>query len=147
MPDATNDEEPQEPQPRDEPWDELREFVKAGMEAGITDASELKDIFNRTKNEDLRATANELIESFARQSEAAQGLREQLQKLIGGRELVATRQYQTELTILGRIEELSKQAQADDLHLLAETYVLVRHYSVAPGTYYPDVRHTDDLEK
>lgn len=135
--------EPEEPQPRDEQWDKLRDFVKAAMDVGITDVSELTELVNATRNEDLRATINTTIEQLAKPLKEWQAIMKQFSDLVNARELIAEKQAQTEVALLDKIHELSKEAQTpEDLYTLAAAYTQLRHLSVAPGFYTPDVRHT-----
>jgi UDP-N-acetylglucosamine enolpyruvyl transferase len=142
MPSETPPPEPEEAEPTDEAWLKLRESVAAAIEIGRTDAAELTELINSAKNEDLRAAVIN-AERFPALMTDVQTFLEELNKLVGGRELVAERQYKAEIAILDRIQELSKEAPAEDLHMLTETYAQLRHYSVAPGWYAPDVRHSE----
>jgi hypothetical protein len=58
--------EPEEPQPKDEQWNKLREIVKAAMGVGAADVSELTELVNVTRNEGLRAVINARIEQLAK---------------------------------------------------------------------------------
>jgi hypothetical protein len=128
-----------QPEARDESWDAIREAVRAAMDMGITDSSELAELINATRNEDLRATVNTIIEPL----NEWRALMERLSELLSAREAVAEKQYQTELDLLNRIREVGKEADTPDgLYALAAAYAQLRAFSVAPGWYVPDVRHT-----
>jgi hypothetical protein len=62
-------EEPEESEPRDERWDEMRKAVEAAIEMGLTDVSDLTDILNRTRNEDLRAAFNNALTDLTKRME------------------------------------------------------------------------------
>jgi hypothetical protein len=115
------------------------------MEMGLTDPTELADIINATENEDLRAAINSIIEQLTKSREKWLVLVARFSGLMKARELIAEKQGQAEATLLDRIHELGKETDSPEgLHELAAAYAQLRLTSVAPGWYYPDVRHTDD---
>lgn len=139
--------ESEEPQPRDERWDELRVFVKATMGIGITDVSEMTEIINATKTEDLRADLNKIIERLTKPLFEWLKILQRFEGLVEARELMAEKQTLTEAALLDRIKEVSKETDSPDgLHSLAAAYAQLRYLSVAPGFYTPDIRHTDDVD-
>lgn len=129
-------------QPTDERWSELRKTVAAALQAGRTDAAEMTEFINTAANEDVRATA---IATIKHVSELLEILRN-LHELLGAREIVAEKQYKTEIALLDRIQGLSGDAEADALHALAAAYAHLRSFSVAPGWYTPDERHSGSVE-
>lgn len=140
MPD---EEEPPEPL-TDERWRALRESVAAAMEMGITDVSELKELIDATENEELRATANILVERTREMLAKAREYHELVSRLVGGREHIAGEQFRTEMALYERVCAMSKEAQSpEDLFTLATTYAQIRSASLAPGWYDPDTRHSD----
>jgi predicted P-loop ATPase len=135
--------EPAEP-PTDEYWQKLRETIKAGMEMGITEVQELKELIDATRNEDLRATANLLVQKATEMTTKQQQYIEILVELVGGRGRIAGAQLETEMAFYKRLGEMVKAVQSpEDLFTLASTYVELRSASVAPGWYDPDTRHSD----
>lgn len=136
-------EEPEEP-PRDEPWDELRAAIEAALNMGLTDVSDLTDMINRARNEDLRAAFNDATAQLAERMTRWRATLEPFRRMINARDILAERQSQTEKTLLERIAEVSKETDSPDgLYALAAAYAQLRSMSVAPGWYVPDIRHTD----
>lgn len=134
--------EPEKPQRRDESWNDLHKFFKAAVDSGITNTSEMAELLEATKNEDFRAKGLAVINEIAEQMDNWRELIKRLDELLGGRESVAEQQHKTELVLLERIQELGKEALAEDLRALAEAYNMLRSVSVAPGGYTPDERHS-----
>jgi hypothetical protein len=111
---------------------------------GFTDVSELTEIINATRNEDLRAAVNNILEQLSESRVKWQALVERIRELIKAREDIAEKQALTEGVLLDRVGELAKNTDdADDLLALATAYAHLRDASVAPGQYEPDIRHTD----
>jgi hypothetical protein len=134
--------EPTEP-PTDERWLRLSEFVRAAFDMGRPDLLELHDLVNLTENEELRATADTLVDAVMKIILDLRENHERLKQIVGGRESIAGEQLKTELALLERIQEASKATQdPQDLYTLAITYGELRSASVAPGWYDPDRRHS-----
>ena len=108
-PEPAKQEEPKEPHARDERWDDIRASVKAAYEMGFTDVAELAEIIDATRNEDLRAAVNNILERLAESRRKWRALVEQFAELIGAREIIAEKQVQAEEALLTRINELTKQ--------------------------------------
>lgn len=143
-PEPPKREGPEEPQPRDERWDEMRATVEAALEIGFTDVSDLTDILNRTRNEDLRAAFNDATAELTERMTNLRTLLEPFLWMLKARDFLAEKQAKTEATLLDRINAMSKETESPDgLYALAATYAQLRATSVAPGWYEPDIRHTD----
>jgi len=137
-------EETQEPseQPTDERWRKLHDTVAALMNMGITDIAEMTEMINAARNEDVRATAIATAEHVKALLKPLLELYTNLLELLGAREAIAERQYKTEMVLLDRIQGLSENAEVEALYTLSAAYANLRSFSVAPGWYTPDERHS-----
>jgi hypothetical protein len=133
--------EPSE-QPTDERWGKLHDVVAALMNMGIADIAEMTEMINAARNEDVRATAISTAEHVKAILKPLLELYKDLVELLGAREVIAERQYKTEMVLLDRIQELSGDAEVEALYTLSATYANLRSNSVAPGWYTPDERHS-----
>jgi hypothetical protein len=123
QPEPAKHEEPEKPEPRDDRWDEVGAAVKAAYKMGFTDVSELTEIINATRNEDLRAAVNNILEKLSESRVKWRALVERFGELIKARELIAEKQALTEGALLDRIGELAKNTDdAEDLLALATAY-------------------------
>jgi hypothetical protein len=122
----------------------MRATVEAALEIGFTDVSDLTDILNRTRNEDLRAAFNDATAELTERMTNLRTLLEPFLWMLKARDFLAEKQAKTEATLLDRINAMSKETESPDgLYALAATYAQLRATSVAPGWYEPDIRHTD----
>jgi hypothetical protein len=138
------DQEPEEESPGlidDNTWFDIRKALDAAAELGVMDVSEIEDVLKSTKNEEILAKALELISGVKKNMEDVSSIYNSVESLLGAREIIAEQQYLAEAALLKRIQQLSREALPEDLHTLADTYSILRYYSVAPGTY-PDNRES-----